>query len=246
MINCLIVDDEQHAIDLLKLHIDKIPLLHVKWSTTSPLEAFQYVQKHRIDLLFLDIHMPELDGMQFLKLLGGKVPVILTTAYSEYALEGYEFSVVDYLLKPVRFERFLSAVQKAMDRQSTATVPMPVAGLDRPPPDNDFLFVKTETRGKIVRISLPEIDYIEGLGNYVSFCLPTGRIITLSTLKDLEEKLPSSHFIRTHHSYLVPIHKITMVEGNEIQVGAHRLPIGEAYRKAFLKAIESRILNQRK
>lgn len=245
MIKCLVIDDEQHAIDLLKLHIDKMPLLHLQLATTSALEAFHYVQQHRIDLVFLDIHMPELDGMQFLKLLSSKASVIITTAYPEYALEGYEHRVVDYLLKPIRFERFLSAVKKIMDQASPLTLPSP-AELAPAPVEDDFLFVKTETRGKLIRIQLSQIEYIEGLGNYVSFYTTVSRIVTLSTLKELEKKLPHSQFIRTHHSYLVPIRKITLVDGNELQVNAHRLPIGETYRKALMKAIGPYLLHSRR
>lgn len=245
MISCIVIDDEPHAIDLLKLHIGKVPLLDLQFATTNSIEAFQYVQQHRTDLIFLDIHMPELDGIQFLKLLGSKSKVILTTAYSEYALEGYEHNIIDYLLKPIRFERFLSAAQKAI---AVLTVPQPIPSVrtNDQGQEDDFIFVKTETRNKIVQIQLSDIQYIEGLGNYVSFYTTSSRIVTLSTMKELEDKLPANKFIRIHHSYVVPISKITQVEGNQLWIGTQKLPIGETYRKAFLSAIDTKILNNRK
>ena len=207
MINCVIIDDEQHAIDLLSAYISKMPLLHLQFSTTSSIEAFQYVQGHRTDLIFLDIHMPELDGMQFLRLLKGKSKVILTTAYSEYALEGYEHDITDYLLKPIVFERFFKAVQKATDHLTITSKEKPVFAHETSN-ENDFIFVKTGGRNKIVRIVLKEIDYVEAMGNYVFIHTGTSKILTLLTIKELEEKLPVQQFTRIHNSYIVPLNKV--------------------------------------
>ncbi|QHT68950.1 response regulator transcription factor [Rhodocytophaga rosea] len=245
MIRCLVVDDEPHAIELLTSYISKVPSMDLEFSTTDPIEALHYVQYHKPGLIFLDIHMPELDGMQFLKLLAGRSKVILTTAYAEYALEGYEHDIVDYLLKPILLERFLKAVQKAMHLLETPSVEQPVSGKNTSS-EEDFIFVKTETRNKIIQIQLADIEYIEGLGNYVSFYTSTARIVTLLTMKELEERLPTTKFIRIHHSYVVPVHKITQVEGNRLHIGTHKLPIGETYKKAFLLMLESRILKSKK
>lgn len=244
MIRCIVIDDEKHAIDLLADHISKIPLLELQFVTTNPLEAFQYLQQKKTDLIFLDIQMPELDGMQLLKLLGGKAKVILTTAYAEHALEGYEHDIVDYLLKPIIFERFLKSVQKAINILTPASSQQIKAIVNEV--DDDYIFVKTDGRNKMVRVLLKEIEYIEGLGNYVSMYTESGRIITLLTIRELEEKLPPGCFVRIHNSYLVPFNKIIMVEGNQLQIGKQKLPIGDAYKKAFMTAINNRIINGKK
>ena len=243
MISCIVIDDEQHAIDLLVSHMSKIPLLDPRFTTTNSLSAFQYIQQHNPDLIFLDIQMPELDGMQFLKLLKGRSKVILTTAYSAYALEGYEHDIVDYLLKPITFERFLKATQKSielltMDQKTPGSYPA------EDPDENDFIFV-TEGRGRITRILLRDIEYIEGLGNYLSIHTSSGKLITLLTIRELEEKLPT-HFTRIHNSYMIPVNKITGVEGNQVHLGKHTLPIGDMYKKSFMKRIEKHILKNKK
>jgi len=244
MINCIIIDDEQHAIDLLSDHISKIPMLNLQFATTRSIEAFQYIQRTPADLIFLDIQMPELDGIQFLKLLKGRSKVILTTAYSKYALEGYEHDIIDYLLKPIVFERFLKAVQKAID---TITIFKSTAAFSNETGDeNEFIFVKTDGRSKIVQVLLKDIEYIEGMGNYVSIRTSSSKIITLLTIKELEEKLPETRFIRIHNSYIVPVKKITEIEGNQVQIGKQKLPVGDVYKKALLNTIEKFLLKNKK
>ena len=242
MINCVIIDDEQHAIDLLSMYISKLPLLHLQFATTSSIEAFQYIQESKIDLIFLDIHMPELDGIQFLRLLKGRSKVILTTAYSEYALEGYEHDIIDYLLKPIVFERFLKAVQKFTNHITTA--PNEQAFHSHETNINDFIFVKTGGRNKIVRVTLKEIDYVEAMGNYVSIHTASCKIITLLTIKELEEKLSAQQFIRIHNSYIVPLDKVVEMQGNQLQIGKHKLPVGDAYKKTLLNSIEKYIIKK--
>jgi two-component system, LytTR family, response regulator len=241
----MVIDDEQHAIDLLKTYISKTSLLHLQLATTNPVEAFQHLQKHRPHLIFLDIQMPELDGMQFMRLAGNKSKIILTTAYSEHALEGYEHDIIDYLLKPVLFERFLKAVQKAINLLASPDSNSLAVAKDINEQE-EFVFVRTETRNKIIRILLRDIEYIEGMGNYVSIYTTSSRIVTLLTIKELEEKLPPGRFVRIHNSYVVPVNKITVVEGNQLNIGKHRLPIGDIYKKAFLNTIEGHILNIKK
>jgi two-component system, LytTR family, response regulator len=235
MINCIIVDDEQHAIDLLLNHISKIHFLHVQFSTTDPVQAFQYVNQKRTDLIFLDIQMPELDGIRFLNLLKGNSKVILITAYTKYALEGYEHDIIDYLLKPIVFERFLKAVQKTMD---VFTVRDGTTGDVSDDNMNAFIFIKTEGRSKIVRVLLNDIQYIEGMGNYLAIHTTTSKLITLLTIKELMDTLPAQQFIRIHNSYVVPIGRITEIQGNQLQVGKHTLPIGDMYKKGFLGLID--------
>jgi DNA-binding LytR/AlgR family response regulator len=239
MINCIIVDDEQHAIDLLLRHISKLPLLQVQLATTNAVEAFQYVQQHQADLIFLDVQMPDLTGMQFLKLFKGKSKVILTTAYPEHALEGYEHDVIDYLLKPIVFERFLKAAQKAIDAITVSSSGITSNQTNQ----EDFLFLKTEGR-KMVKVLLKDIEYAESLGNYLAIHTSSKKIIILLTMKELAEKLPAHQFIRIHNSYLVALNKITEVNGNQLQLQKQKLPIGESYKKSFLKVIEKDILNK--
>lgn len=244
MINCIIVDDEQHAIDLLSAHISKVPLLNLQFATTRSIEAFQYIQRNSADLIFLDIQMPELGGIQLLKLLKGKSKVILTTAYSKYALEGYEHDIVDYLLKPIVFERFLKAVQKAID--IIIILQTPAADPNEIRNDKEFIFVKTDGRSKMVQVMLKDIEYIEARGNYVSIHTPASKIITLLTIKELEEKLPVPQFIRIHNSFIISVKKISQVEGNLVQVGKQKLPVGDVYKKSFLNTIEKYIVKNKK
>lgn len=245
MIKCIIVDDEQHAIELLTGYVSKLPDVELLLATTKSIVAFQYLQKNVVDLVYLDIHMPELDGIQFLKLLGGKSKVILTTAYPEYALEGYEHDIIDYLMKPIMFDRFLKATQKAINYLKSETPLLNTSPKEESAAD-DFIFVKGESRSKLIKIKLADILYIESLGNYVTFYLKDSKIITLITMKEVEEKLPANLFIRTHKSYVAAINKITAVEGNQVFIGETGIPLGETYKEAFLNSISNKILNPRK
>ncbi len=173
MIRCLVVDDEQHAIDILVHYIGQTSYLQLVSSTTNPVEALQTVVTQNIDLVFLDIQMPELSGIDFIKAINGKAKVILTTAYSEFAIEGFELAVVDYLLKPVRFPRFLTAVQKAVKAISEKTVDIEIKNED------NYIFVKTESKGKLLKINLDDIEYIEGMKNYVAIYI--GRYLEVGT-----------------------------------------------------------------
>lgn len=244
MIKCIIADDEPHAIELISSHIKKIPSLELVFASTNPVEAFQFIQKNTVDLVFLDIHMPELDGLQFLKLLGGKSKVILTTAYPEHALEGYEHDVIDYLLKPILFDRFLKAVTKA----SNIIEPIQKNSADTiisASKNEDFIFVKTETRGKLLKIQLNEINFIEGLGNYVAIHTDIAKILCLITFKELETKLPSDNFIRIHKSFIIAIAKINMLEGNQVYIGKQAVPIGESYKPNLLDLLDPKIVSKR-
>src|SRR4030095_4782053 len=187
MINCIVVDDEQHAIDILLHYINQTPHLNAVASTTNPIEALQVVANQDIDLVFLDIHMPELSGIDFIKTIQGKSKVILTTAYSEFALEGYELDVVDYLLKPIRLPRFLTAVQKA----AKALKEKGIEDIE-----DDYIFVKTESKGKLLKINLADIDYIEGMKNYVAIHCGGSKIMVYTAMKEIEDRLPPKQFMR--------------------------------------------------
>lgn len=235
MINCLIVDDEQHAIDILEHYVNQTPYLHLAGSFTNPIEALKLVATQQVDLVFLDIQMPELSGIDFIKTINGKARVILTTAYSEFALDGYELDVVDYLLKPIRLPRFLTAVQKAVKLlESNEPAPNPQVIQE----NDDYIFVKTESKGKLLKINLQDIDYIEGMKNYVAIYRGGQKTLVYTSMKELEERLPSKSFIRVHKSFIIPIQKITGLEGNMLRLKnvSAEILIGENY-KAFLMEI---------
>ena len=239
MIRCLVVDDEPLALDILVDYIDKVPFLELIKSTTSAFEALSIVQQDQVDLVFLDVQMPELTGIQFLKILNGKCKVILTTAYSQYALDGYELDICDYLLKPIAFDRFYKAVSKVQS-QIQAQLPQVVASVTEKVVSQspDFIFVKTEHR--IQKIYINDILYIEGLKDYISIFTPVERIITLQPMKKMEEVLPSGRFVRVHKSYIVSIDKIESIERSRIQIADKIIPIGDTYRDGFFKLIEDK------
>ncbi|MCL6220323.1 LytR/AlgR family response regulator transcription factor [Zunongwangia pacifica] len=236
MIKCMVVDDKPLAIDVLTHYIAKIPVLHLTFSTDNPLEALNKVLEGEVDLVFLDIQMPELSGIQFMKIVKGKCLVILTTAYADYALEGFDHDAVDYLLKPVSFERFYKAIEKAQlilkglaekdDVKTSETETKKIVS---------DIFVKTEY--KLVRVHLDEILYVKGLQNYLSIYTTDEKITSLQTMKKIEEQLPTHQFIRVHKSYIVSINKIESIQRNRIRIAGITIALGEVYRKAFYDAI---------
>lgn len=240
MIRCLVVDDEHLALHILEDYISKIPFLKLVRSTTNPIEALTLVQQGEIDLVFLDVQMPELTGIQFLKIANGKAKVILTTAYPQYALEGYELDVIDYLLKPIAFDRFFKSVQKAQGILQPAAAKPVTAEPVQQQPDllSDFIFVKTEH--KIQKVYLNDILFIEGLKDYISIFTPSERIITLQNMKKMEDALPEKHFIRVHKSYIVSINKIESIERSRIYIGDKIIPVGDTYRDEFFKIIDGK------
>ena len=243
MINCLVVDDEQHAIDILKHYIGQTPFLHLAASTTNPMEALQIVNEKKVELIFLDIQMPELSGIDFIKAIHGKVKVILTTAYSEFALESYELDVVDYLLKPIRFPRFLQAVQKVADAGNDSGTTGSSAGAGQAEAD-DYIFVKTESKGKLLKINLADIDYIEGMKNYVAIHCSEKKTMVYTSMKELEERLPQKAFLRVHKSFIIPIAKITGIEGNLVRLKGvnSEVLIGESYKAVLMEIIRNKMI----
>ncbi|RYE19730.1 MAG: response regulator transcription factor, partial [Sphingobacteriales bacterium] len=230
MIRCLVVDDEPLALNILEDYISKMPFMELVKATTNPIEALTLVQEGAADLVFLDVQMPELTGIQFLKIANGKAKVILTTAYPEYALEGYELDVVDYLLKPIAFDRFYKAVQKAQGILQPNIKPVqPAAQVQQQQQQqdfmNDFIFVKTEH--KIQKVYLHQILFIEGLKDYISIFTSNERIITLQNMKKMEDALPDKHFIRVHRSYIVSLDKIDSIERSRIFIGDKIIPVGD-------------------
>lgn len=236
MINCLIVDDEQHAIDILVHYVSQTPHLNLAGTTTNPIEALQMVTVQQVDLVFLDIQMPELSGIDFIKALNGNAKVILTTAYSEFALESYELDVIDYLLKPIRLPRFLAAVQKAMNELREKT-----EGRDD---EEDYIFVKTESKGKLLKINLDDIDYIEGMKNYVAIYRGGQKTLVYTSMKEIEERLSDHQFLRVHKSFIIPIAKITGIEGNLLRLEGVKaeILIGENYKADLMEIIRNKMI----
>ncbi|HYC85369.1 MAG TPA: LytTR family DNA-binding domain-containing protein [Chryseosolibacter sp.] len=234
-LKCLIVEDEPLARNLMVEYVKKVAYLELVDACSSPLAALEVLRNNTIDLLFLDIQMPEITGITLLKTLQKKPLVILTTAYSEYAIESYELDVVDYLLKPITFDRFLKAVDKASQRLSSASAPAPPAEKisDSAPP---FVFVKDGT--KLVKIQWADILYVEGLKDYVTIHTKTQKVITLQRLKALETQLPADKFIRVHHSYIVALSAIDAIHKGEIQIGNAFIPTSDSYKKSFRDFIE--------
>jgi two-component system LytT family response regulator len=230
-ITCLIVDDEPLARNLLTDYVSKAPSLQLLQACASPLAAIEVLRSNPVDLLFLDIQMPEITGISLLRTLQKRPLVVLTTAYSEYALEGYDLDVVDYLLKPVTFERFLRAVEKAGQRLTPTTPPSVQAPRTEPTEQQPFVFVKDGT--KLVKVRWADILYVEGLKDYVTIHTRQQKIVTLQRLKTLEEQLPTDKFIRIHHSYIVAVDAIDVVHKGEVQIGNVTLPVSDSYRKQF-------------
>ena len=239
MINCIIVDDEQHAIDILVHYVKQTPYLNLVETTTSPIEALQLISSKNVDLIFLDIQMPELSGMDLIKAINGKAKVILTTAYSEFALESYELDVVDYLLKPIRLPRFLQAVQKVVNELEEHSEKNLL-----PEEEDDYIFVKTESKGKLLKITLDEIDYIEGMKNYVAIHCGGKKTLVYTSMKDLEERLPKKQFIRVHKSFIIPIAKITGIEGNILRLKnvTSEILIGDNYKSDLMDIIRNKMI----
>ena len=232
--NCLIVDDDELARTLVENYIDRLPHLKIVGKCINPLEAVQALQGNHVDLMFLDIQMPEMTGTEFLKTLSQKPLVIFTTAYEEYAIESYELNVVDYLLKPFDFERFLKAVNKASDLlklkhggRNNNSQSLVVA-------TNKESYILVKSEHKIHRILFKDIQYIQSMREYVAYYLPSRRILSLGSLKRLESDLPDSQFMRIHKSYIVAKSKVSTLEGNMVHIGKEKIPIGASYRELVL------------
>ena len=242
MIKVIIVDDEPLAQDVLETYVEKFPELSLVQKCNNALEANEVLKNQDIDLMFLDIQMPQLTGIDFLKTLTRPPLVIFTTAYPNYALEGFELNALDYLLKPISLERFIKAVNKAVEqiklqRNEPGSASSNAAeGSDHP----DYIFVKADK--KLIKVNYHDIIYIEGLKDYVIIRMENQRVITLQTMKSLEDKLPAPRFKRIHRSYIINIDKINAIVGNMVEVMEKNLPkhlpIGKNYRDELNDMIE--------
>jgi DNA-binding LytR/AlgR family response regulator len=230
----IIVDDEPLALEVLETYLAHFPELKLSAKCTNAVEAFEALSDNAIDLMFLDIQMPQISGIDFLKSLKNPPKVIFTTAFSNYALEGFELNAVDYLLKPFSLERFTKAVLKF--KEIYAKNDKTPGEIEAP----DYIFVKADK--KLIKLRFEDIFYVEGLKDYVMLHTPGGRIVTLQTMKSLEEKLPSSNFIRVHRSYIVNLNLIELLEANSVTVNKKKIPIGKNYKDELFNVINQKRL----
>jgi len=228
-LKCLIIDDEPLAHKVIGKYAGDLPHLEVVGSAYSAMEAMGMLGQQQVDLIFLDINMPRIQGLDFLRTLPNPPMCIITTAYKEFALEGYELKVIDYLLKPIAFERFFQAVNRAIEQKQLMEKPTAVSTQETVTKNEDpTLFLKEDR--KVHQVKVKDIDYLESYGSYVKVHVAGQTIITLERLSNFEEKLKVHHFIRVHKSYLVPVDRIELIEGNELIVSGKKLPIGAVYR----------------
>ncbi len=228
--NCIAIDDEPLALDIIEDYVAKIPALTLAAKCTSAIEASEIIQNQDINLIFCDIQMPHITGIEFIKNLENKPLVIFTTAYPDYALDSYELNAIDYLVKPIAFDRFLKAVNKATEFFSLKNKK------DTEETAFDFLMIKVEYR--TVRVNLSDIIYIEGVKDYLKIHTPKKRYLTKNTMKNMDAKLPSSDFIRVHKSYIVALAHIDSIERHRIVFGEKRIPVGEVYKEKFHETLK--------
>lgn len=233
-IKCIIVDDEPPAIRILEKYVSQMPGIACITSTTKAIEVLELVDAHKPDLLLMDIQMPGLTGLQLSTLLKDKVQIIFTTAYPDFALKSYDLEVVDYLLKPIPFERFVKAIEKAREKLSlkTASESLP----------NESFFVKTNGKNQFKKVNLSEICYLESLKNYVVLHTESEEIITYNTLRYYIDNLPNMQFIQIHRSFLIRLDKIEKTDTDSVWVLNKELPVGDTYKTQFFEQINKRIL----
>lgn len=234
--NCLIVDDEPLARELMRNHIQKLDNFEIVAECGDAMKALEALRNHKVDLMFMDIQMPQITGIEFLKTLKHPPQVIITTAYREYALEGFELDVVDYLLKPITFERFLKAVNKyfqvSADNFGSVENYSPVN-------NNEDAYIYVKENKKVLKLHLNDILYIEGLSEYVKIHTPEKRIVTKTSMTSMEEKLPDHDFMRIHKSYIVSLRKIEAFTSTSIEITGKELPIGRSFKNNVAKVLHA-------
>jgi len=232
IIHCIIVDDEPVARQVLESHLEKIDTLNVVASCKNALEAFQAINTKKVDLIFLDINMPEISGLSFAKSLTKKIKIIFTTAYREYAVDGFDLQAVDYLLKPISFERLLQSINKYLD-ENMPDLPQENEILSE---KTDSIFVRSDR--KMIKIKFAEIRYIESLSDYIKIYLPDRTVITRETLSNIEAKLPKSDFLRTHRSFIISMDGIESFTNEYIEIANKQIPISRSYKTEVLARLE--------
>lgn len=234
-LKCWIIDDEPLALELLDSYVQKTPFFNLTGKYSSAIQAMNNMPNEHIDVVFLDIQMPEVNGMEFARFLDKNTRIIFTTAFSEYALDGYKVNALDYLLKPFSYSEFLSASKKAQE-----WFEMKIASEEKGESEVSGIFIRSDY--KLVHVLFDDILLVEGLKDYIKIFTDKGPkpILTLMSMKSMEDELPATRFIRVHRSFIVNRDKIVRVEKNRIIIGKHEIPIGETYRKAFMEEINGK------
>jgi len=233
IIKCLIVDDEPVAREILENHLSKIDTVKVVAGCKNALEAFHFINAEKIDLIFLDINMPEISGLSFAKSINRNIKIIFTTAYREYAVDGFDLQAVDYLLKPISFERLLQAINKYLDENTPVDN---IVTKEIIPEKSDTIFVRSDR--KMVKISIPDILYIESLADYIKIHLPDNTVVTRETMSSIEAKLPQQDFMRVHRSFVVSIAGIESFTNEYVEINRKQIPISRSYKKEVLERLE--------
>ncbi len=234
-IQCLIVDDEPVAREILESHLAKIQTIHVVGSCKSALEAFNSINSEKVDLIFLDISMPEISGLSFAKSINKNIKIIFTTAHREYAVDGFDLQAVDYLLKPISFERLLQSISKYLDENPLIKRIVTEEIISE---KSDFIFVRSDR--KMIKINFCDINYIESLSDYIKIHLTDKTIITRETISSIEAKLPQKDFIRIHRSFIVSLASIDSFTNEYVEINKHEIPISRSYKKEVLQSLENK------
>jgi len=239
---CLIVDDEPLAHRIIKKYCENLSFLNIVKECHSAFEAINYLNENQVDIIFLDINMPKLKGLDFLRTLSDPPLIIITSAYQEYAMEGYELNILDYLLKPFSFERFLTAVNKAIAQKKLLDASKEKGNKKSTPVSSSFnesqesLFIKGDK--KMHQVQLDSILYLESIGSYVKIHLENETIVSLDRLTNFENKLPKNLFLRIHRSYIIAIKKVNTIEGNRVKIKTIEIPVGSVYKHNLMKFIK--------
>jgi two-component system, LytTR family, response regulator len=238
-INCIAVDDEPLALKKMKQYIERVEILNLLALLDKGIDAINYIRQNPVDLVFLDIQMNDLTGIDMLESLSRKPMIIFTTAYENYALQSYELNATDYLLKPISFKRFLKAVDKVAERvQAKNGLTRPEPENNKSPEQNEYLFLKVDN--KMQKLQFADILYIEAMKDYVKIWTPSGKILTLCNIKNFLEKLPENRFLRIHKSYAISLDKIDAIKSKHVEVAGKDIPVGNTYRNLLFSVLKSR------
>lgn len=234
---CIAIDDEPLALEVIERFSSKVAGIELIRTFQNPVEAVEFIQNESVDLIFLDIQMPDLTGIQFMQSIQTKPLVIFTTAYSQYAIESYELDAVDYLLKPILFDRFLKAVNKAQKIFKSGNQVAAPTGTSEMSGD-DFLFIKSDTR--FFKVNFEDILYIEGMRDYIAVHTPNQRILTLMSMTKMLDKLPKADFMRVHKSFIIGLQHINLIQNNRVTINEKEIPVSNSYKEDFLGFVEGR------
>jgi DNA-binding LytR/AlgR family response regulator len=237
-LTCIAIDDEPLALEIITAYIEKVPFLKLLRTFDNAIDSIDFIKKNKVDLMFLDIEMEALTGIQLIHALKDRPEVIFTTAYDSYAVEGFELDAADYLLKPISFERFVKSVDKVYDKFIFPKSKTGTPGHSAKNSSGNFIFVKTENR--LQKVAFSDILFIEGQGDYLKIVTTNARIMTLQNFKKFEATLPPENFIRVHKSYLVALNKIESISRNRIKIGNTLIPVSDSYKNAFYEVISKK------